>query len=106
MRNFYQNRYFQAVFIGIGFFLFFTLLSSRDYMAVDGSTRCLNVSYSKEVFFHGNNHMLYPVHVFFWHKLLGLIGVKATSRLEYMHLTALMNALAGAGVLAIVYSLL
>lgn len=106
MNNFYQNRYFQALAIGIGFFLFFILLSSRDYMAVDGSTRCLDVAYRNEIFFHGNNHMLYPMHVFFWHKFLSLIGIKASSKLEYMHLTAVMNALAAAGVLVMFYSLL
>lgn len=105
MKKFYQNPLSQALTISLGFFLFFLLLSSRDYMAVDGSTRCLDIGYKYGLFLHGNNHMLYPAHVFFWHKLLNFIGIKASSKIDYMHLTALMNALAASGVLAMFYLL-
>ncbi|MBI4851959.1 MAG: hypothetical protein HY819_09200 [Acidobacteria bacterium] len=103
MKNFYQNPYIQALMLSLGFFLFFIILSSRDYMAVDGSTRCLNVGYKYGLFLHGNNHMLYPMHVFFWHKLLAIIGIKASSKLDYMHLTAVMNAFAASVVLGVFY---
>jgi hypothetical protein len=105
MKTFFQSLYAQALIVLLGFFIFFLLLSSRDYMAVDGSTRCLDVGYKYGLFLHGNNHMLYPAHVFFWHKLLGFVGIKASSKLDYMHLTALMNALAASSVLAMVYLL-
>lgn len=106
MKRWFENTYIQATLLALGFLLIFLALYSRDYMAVDGTTRCLAVSHRNEIFFHGNNHLLFPVNVFLWHKFLAFFGLKASNKLDYIHLTTWMNALAAAGVLAIFYSLI
>src|SRR5262245_14499589 len=88
------------------FALIFILLSSKQYVAVDGASRCLDVYYSQKLFIHSNNHMLYPVNVFFWHKLLGIFGIHANDPIEYLRLTQAMNAVAAAGCLAIMFCLI
>jgi len=80
-------------------------LRSHVYTDVDGAVRCLEVFHRQELFFHANNHLLYPVDVFAWHRLLSLFGVKATSPFEYLALTQIMNAVAAAGCAAVLYRL-
>lgn len=95
----------QALLAGCVSFAVFALLRSRHYTAVDGAVRCLEVFHRRELFFHGNNHLLYPADVFWWHRLLGLFGVRAESPLEYLPLTQLLNALAAAGCVAALWRL-
>ena len=95
----------QALAAGSVAFAAFALLRSRHYTAVDGAVRCLEVFHRRELFFHGNNHLLYPADVFGWHRLLGLFGVRAGSPLEYLALTQLLNALAAAGCVAVLWRL-
>ena len=52
-----------ATAVFIGFAGFYVLLRSKNILAVDGAHRCLEVFRRQGVFFHGNNHMLYPVDV-------------------------------------------
>ena len=80
-------------------------LRSHVYTDVDGAVRCLEVFHRQELFFHANNHLLYPLDVFAWHRLLALFGVKATSPFEYLALTQIMNAVAAAGCAAVLYRL-
>jgi hypothetical protein len=80
-------------------------LRSHLYTDVDGAVRCLEVFHRQELFFHANNHLLYPVDVFAWHRLLSLFGVRATSPFEYLALTQVMNAAAAAGCAAVLYRL-
>lgn len=96
----------QALLVGLAFFLLYTILCSRHYMAVDGSTRCLEVYGIQGLRFHGNNHVLYPIDVIIWHKLLSVIGIKATSALEFLNLTQIMNSLAAGITIGIFYYLL
>lgn len=95
----------QALLAGVVSFAVFALLRSRDYGAVDGAVRCLEIFHRQEVLFHGNNHMLYPLNVFVWHRLLALLGVAASTPFEYLAHTQLMNALAAAVCVAAVYRL-
>jgi len=60
------------VFLASG--LIFSLLRSKDIFAVDGAFRCLEVFQRPSIFFHDNNHMLYPVNVFVWTRLAGVLG--------------------------------
>ncbi len=106
MKNWLQNTYSQALLIGLFFLLLFIVFISRDYMAVDGTTRCIEVSYRNEIFFHDNNHMLFPTNVFFWHKLLIFLGITASDRIQYIHLTTAMNSLAASIVLALYFLLI
>lgn len=105
MKSWLQNTYVQAFLVGLSFFLLFILFISRDYMAVDGTTRCLAVIYRNEIFFHENNHFLFPTNVFIWHKLLSIIGLKTVDKIQFIHLTTAMNALAAAIVLSLFYTL-
>lgn len=81
-------------------FLLFAALRSRDFTSVDGAVRCVEVFHRQEPFVHENNHLLYPVNVFSWHRLLGWIGLRAETPLEYLPLTQLMNGAAAAVTLA------
>jgi hypothetical protein len=95
----------QTFLVWAGFFILFVALRSHVYTDVDGAVRCLEVFHRQELFFHANNHLLYPVDVFAWHRLLSLLGVKATSPFEYLALTQIMNAVAAAGCAAVLYRL-
>ena len=93
-----------ALICGV-FSLIFILLGSKQYVAVDGAVRCLDVYYSQKLFTHSNNHLLYPVNVYFWHQFLAAFGIYADGPIEYLRLTQMMNAVAAAGCLAILYCL-
>lgn len=95
----------QSLAVWAAFTLLFVALRSHIYTDVDGAVRCLEVFHRQRLFFHANNHLLYPVDVFGWHRLLGIFGVKATSPLDYLALTQIMNAVAAAGCVAVLYRL-
>jgi len=94
-----------AALIWVAFSLTFILFGSKQYVAVDGALRCLDVYYSQKLFIHQNNHLLYPVNVYFWHKFLATFGIYADGPIEYLRLTQMMNAVAAAGCLAILFCL-
>lgn len=87
-------------------FLLFAALRSRHYTSVDGAVRCVEVFHRQEPFVHENNHLLYPVNVFAWHRLSGWMGLRAETPLEYLRLTQLMNGAAAAVTLAAFAALL
>jgi hypothetical protein len=95
----------QTLLIWTAFFALFVALRSHVYTDVDGAVRCLEVFHRQELFFHANNHLLYPADVFAWHRLLSLFGVKAASPTAYLALTQIMNAVAAAGCAAVLYRL-
>ena len=76
--------------------LVFVLLRSSDYMMVDGAVRSLEVMRHPALFFHGNNHLLYPAYILGWTRLLGALGLGVTSPVDYIHAAQLLNALAAA----------
>lgn len=76
-------------------------LRSRDFFSVDGSLRCLSVYRSSSLQFHANNHMLYPVNVLVWTRLLAAFGFKPGGPVEFVVSVETMNCLAAAGILAI-----
>src|SRR6266849_9292776 len=85
--------------------LIFVLLRSKDIFAVDGAFRCLEVYRRPSIFFHDNNHMLYPVNVFIWTRLAGALGFAARTREDFHSLVELMNCLAAAASLTIIFYL-
>jgi len=95
----------QASLLGVVLFFVFLTLRSRVFTAVDGAVRCLEVFHRQTLFFHGNNHLLYPADVFLWHRVLALFGVRAAGPLDYLALTQVMNAAAAAGCAAVLYRL-
>lgn len=92
-----------VVFLVAG--LLFILLRSKDIFAVDGAFRCLEVFQRGGIFFHDNNHMLYPVNVLVWTRLLAAAGLTADTRQGFYSLVELMNCLAAAASLTIVFYL-
>src|SRR5215510_6318217 len=94
-----------AALIWVAFSLTFILFGSKQYVAVDGALRCLDVYFSQKLFIHQNNHLLYLVNVYFWHKFLATLGIYANGPVEYLRLTQMMNAVAAGGCLAILYCL-
>ncbi|MGH9740763.1 MAG: hypothetical protein ACRD51_00255 [Candidatus Acidiferrum sp.] len=88
------------------FAFLFALLRSGNIFMVDGAARCIEVFHRQTIFFHPNNHMLYPVDVLEWNRLLGGLGLKAASAEQYFAHTQLMNCIAGAGCLAILFYLM
>jgi len=85
--------------------LIFSLLRSKDIFAVDGAFRCLEVFQRPSIFFHDNNHMLYPVNVFVWTRLAGVLGFATPTRQDFHALVELMNCFAAAASLSIVFYL-
>ena len=85
------------------FLLVYALLGTRQYTAVDGALRCLDVYRRPELSFSGNNHLLYPADVLAWNRLLGLVVGRAADPFAFLRRTQLMNATAAAAVLALLY---
>ena len=94
-----------ALVVFVGATALFAVLHSRQYTEVDGALRCLDVLRRQRLFFHGNNHLLYPANVLAWSRLAGLLGIRATTPEAFLRLTALMNSCAAAGCVALVFAL-
>jgi hypothetical protein len=78
-------------------------LRTSNYLAVDGGLRAVQVYRADGPFLHGNNHLLYPVHVHWWATLVRALGFSPDSAIEYLAVTQAMNAVAAAGVVALLY---
>jgi hypothetical protein len=89
-----------VLLVAVVAFLLFAALRSRDYTSVDGAVRCVEVFHRQAPFVHENNHLLYPVNVFLWQRLLAGLGLRAATPLELFPLIQLMNAAAAAVALA------
>lgn len=94
-----------ATLLWLAFAILYTLLRSLDFTAVDGAVRAAEVLHRGELFFHGNNHLLYPFNVWVWNGALALFGLGSEDPIGYIRDTQLMNALAGAGCVAIVFAI-
>jgi hypothetical protein len=90
----------------VAFLCLFVLLRTRNIFEVDGASRCLEVFRRQTLFFHGNNHMLYPANVLVWNRMVGALGFRPNGAEEFFAITQWMNCLAGAGCLAIVFYLM
>ena len=97
--------YRHAAIVFILFSAFFLIFRSSQYTAVDGALRCLEVFHRQSLFFHGNNHLLYPVNILFWSEALRLVGIKASTPLEFLTISQSMNGVAAAASLAALYLL-
>ena len=100
-----RNAYITAILVFMIFSALFLSFRSKQYTAVDGALRCLEVYHRQALFFHGNNHLLYPANIFIWSRALNIIGWKATNPFEFLSISQAMNCTAAAGSLAILYLL-
>jgi len=74
-------------------------------MAVDGPFRSCEVYHRQEIFFHGNNHLLYPVNVLMWNRLMQMVVGACEDPLDFARRTALMNGFAAAASVTIMFLL-
>ena len=66
---------------------------SNQYTAVDGSLRCLPYMNSTKWELHGNNHMLYPVNVMLWSRIMAtLFNMKPKDPFDFIRIIELMNS--------------
>lgn len=93
-----------ALFLCLG--SIYVLLRSGNIFEVDGAHRCLEVFRRQTLFFHANNHMLYPAIVLAWTRIAGILGFTLNGPFEYFSAVQIMNCLAAAGCLAILYGLI
>lgn len=89
-----------------GFAVLYALLRSGDIFATDGAHRCLEIFHRQTIFFHENNHLIYPVNVLAWARLAAVFGLRAGGPFEFYRITELMNCVAAAASLAIVFLLI
>ena len=83
----------------------FLSLRTHQYLAVDGAIRCVEVYRRPELFFHQNNHLLYPANIYFWTSALDLLGLRARTPFEFIGHSQALNAVAAGGCLSVVYVL-
>ncbi|MBZ5659117.1 MAG: hypothetical protein LAO08_01815 [Acidobacteriia bacterium] len=88
------------------FAILYASLRSGDIFATDGAHRCLEVFHRQAIFFHENNHLLYPVNVLAWTRLAAQFGMRANTPFEFYRITELMNCVAAAASLVIVFLLI
>jgi len=88
------------------FAILYASLRSKDIFATDGAHRCLEVFRRQTIFFHENNHMLYPVNVLLWTRLASALGMKPNGPFEFYTTVELMNCFAAAATLAVIFILI
>jgi hypothetical protein len=97
------RQHLRTVLVFVLFCSLYIFLRSPQYLAVDGALRCLEVYRQPQLFFHGNNHLLYPVNIFIFHQTVSVFGVRAINSFEFIRLTQIMNCVGAAGCVAILY---
>ena len=85
---------------------FYLLLGSHNYTDIDGTIRSAVVYHQNALSFHVNNHMLYPVNVLGWNRLIETFAGPAASALHYMDRSQVMNGLATIVVTVLLFSIL
>jgi len=105
VKNGSRDGYINAVLVFLIFLVLFLSFRSKQYTAVDGALRCLQVFHQQTLSFHGNNHLLYPANILFWSRALNFIGLKASNTFEFLSISQAMNCTAAAASLAILYFL-
>jgi len=93
-----------SVFVGC--FAIFCALRTQDILAVDGGNRCFEIYRNPRPYFDINNHLLHYVLIFSWTRLAALFGYTPNGPMQFFHLVTMMNCLAMAASLAIVFVLI
>jgi hypothetical protein len=96
----------QVVMLFVSFLIIYVVFHSPDLMAVDGPFRSCEVFHRQKIFFHGNNHLLYPVNVLTWDRVIGSVLGACEDPLEFARRTQLMNGLAAAASVAVIFILI
>jgi hypothetical protein len=96
----------RAAMLALGFAVFFLLLRSQQYTAVDGPLRSLTVFHDPTQRFHGNNHLLYPFWIWLWTRTAALVGLTAHDWLAFIRQCQAMNAVCAAAAIGMLFSVL
>jgi hypothetical protein len=100
-----RSRWLPFTIVFVSFFVFYAAFRSPDLMAVDGAVRSCGVFHHQAISFHGNNHLLYPLNVWVWDRLIRLVAGPCPDALEFARRTQLMNGMAAALGVAILFLL-
>jgi hypothetical protein len=92
--------------VWIVFAFVYLTLRSNQFTAVDGALRSMQVYWRRPPYIGSNNHLLYPANVYAWSEFLKALGARWNSPVEFVRLIQAMNALFGAGAVALVYLLI
>jgi hypothetical protein len=92
--------------VALGFAVFFLLLRSQQFTAVDGPLRCLIVFHDHAQRVHGNNHLLYPFWIWLWTRAAALFGLSARDWLAFIRQCQAMNSLCAAAAIGMLFSVL
>lgn len=87
------KNFFIPLIIFFAAFLFYFNFPSNQYAAVDGNLRCLSCMGAAGLQLHGNNHMLYPVNVVLWSRLVSaLFFIKPQDPFAFIRMVEYMNS--------------
>jgi hypothetical protein len=100
-----RPEWIQATILFLGFLVFYAIFRSPDLTVIDGPMRSCEVYHRQEIFFHGNNHLLYPVNVLMWDRLMNSVLGACQDPLQFARRTQLMNGFAAAASVAILFLL-
>jgi len=92
--------------VALGFAVFFLLLRSQQYAAVDGPLRCLIVFHDPTQRVQANNHLLYPFWIWIWTRAAALAGLTAQDWLAFLRECQAMNAVCAAAAIGILFTVL
>ena len=98
-------KWIQFTILFLSFLAIYATFRCPDLTAVDGPPRSCEVYHRHEIFFGGNNHLLYPVNVRMWDRLLGIVRGQCRGPLEFARRTQLMNGFAAAASVGIMFLL-
>ncbi len=91
--------------LGAAALVAYASLASRDYAAVDGGVRALEVLRRTVGPVGGNNHLLYPAYVRAWTAGLRVLGEPLADPAAFLRAAQLLNALAAAVAVALLFAL-
>jgi len=100
-----RRLWLECALVFLAFGLLYLSLRSHELNAVDGPTRAFGVYHRNSVYFHGNNHILYPVYTLSWTRILSALGFSSSGPIEFVSLAQAMNSMAAAGILAMLFGL-
>ena len=87
------KKFFIPIIIFFAALTLYSIFPSNQYTAVDGSLRCLLYMDSGKWELHGNNHMLYPVNVILWSRIISsLFNIRPQDPFSFIRMIELMNS--------------
>lgn len=87
------KNFFIPILIFFAALLVYSSFPSNQYTAVDGNLRCLPYMNATKWQLHWNHHMLYPVNVMLWSRVISLLfDVKPTNPFDFIRTIELMNS--------------